>query len=1012
MKKIIPGILATAMSFACLAGCGELNNGGSQKVDMSGVKEYVDLFYASQHTETDGDYTLKNSAFYDGKTYSLQWSVNDVEGVTLVVSEDGTETVVDVNEVTPVEIAYVLSVKISDGKGNSTTTSFNRTVLACDPYVLAPITATPVEGTIYKLWVFQGATGQNCYVNGNMKNTYYFETVEDPDKALDLYVEFKEGSTTEFYLYYNKEVKAEEEEGTTATEATEEENTETAETVKTYITLFQSGTHTNAKYWTLEEIRKETNDAAAMPVAYVYNADYGTITTEFGGATWYFGCDGTYTTVDPQKDTGSGYYKGYLTTLTDRATITTDRKFESEKNNFNFAPVYVDAQDIDVTLRGSTYPDVKISWEVTGDGASFEGTTISLKAGEATSEIKVKATFTVGSGENKETSEKEWTFKLIPNTAEAIFAALADLENGQKFGNSSASMTGVITKIDTPFDDQYGNITFTMAVGENSIYCYRVKGSGADELQVGDTVMVAGGMEIYNNKPQFSSGCALIEYTFGPDHNFNPVEPAELPADGATITIAQALAIDTTKLTGQKYYTVGVIKNVYNTQYGNMYIQDADGNELCLYGTFSADGSTRYDAMDVKPVAGDTIKVYGSLTAYNGKNQYKDAWIVEHTPAGTTDPEPEEPAELPADGATITIAQALAIDTTKLTGQKYYTVGVIKNVYNTQYGNMYIQDADGNELCLYGTFSADGSTRYDAMAVKPVAGDTIKVYGSLTAYNGTNQYKDAWIVEHTPAGTTDPEPEEPETQAPAADSVLTIPQANEYASTFTKDNYSEGKYYVVGTIVVISNATYGNMTIKDADGNMLTVYGSFSADGSTQYGNMEVKPVAGDTIKVYGVLGYHYAPQMKDAWIVEHTPNTAPSTPAAELPEENVAYLLSVSVNGTTYYGNEPNSSKTRIYTSTEGGISFYFEKAANEGEYYIYFMDGETKTYISYVGSSTGLTVSTTKPSDTWKIDATNLYIYSTAVPGRYLGCASDGSYFRAYQDLATYSAVWYTKA
>ena len=190
MKKIIPGILATAMSFACLAGCGELNNGGSQKVDMSGVKEYVDLFYASQHTETDGDYTLKNSAFYDGKTYTLQWSVNDVEGVTLVVSEDGTETVVDVNEVTPVEIEYVLSVKISDGKGNSTTTSFNRTVLACDPYVLAPITATPVEGTIYKLWVFQGATGQNCYVNGNMKNTYYFETVEDPDEALDLYVDY------------------------------------------------------------------------------------------------------------------------------------------------------------------------------------------------------------------------------------------------------------------------------------------------------------------------------------------------------------------------------------------------------------------------------------------------------------------------------------------------------------------------------------------------------------------------------------------------------------------------------------------------------------------------------------------------------------------------------------------------------------------------------------------------------------------------------------------------------
>ncbi len=100
----------------------------------------------------------------------------------------------------------------------------------------------------------------------------------------------------------------------------------------------------------------------------------------------------------------------------------------------------------------------------------------------------------------------------------------------------------------------------------------------------------------------------------------------------------------------------------------------------------------------------------------------------------------------------LTIPEALALGAqyTKdtYTTQKYYVVGTIKNVYNTTYGNMYIVDEEGNELCVYGTYSADGSTRYDKMATKPVAGDTVKVYGVIGSYNDP-QMKDGWIVEHT-----------------------------------------------------------------------------------------------------------------------------------------------------------------------------------------------------------------------------------------------------------------------
>ena len=103
---------------------------------------------------------------------------------------------------------------------------------------------------------------------------------------------------------------------------------------------------------------------------------------------------------------------------------------------------------------------------------------------------------------------------------------------------------------------------------------------------------------------------------------------------------------------------------------------------------------------------------------------------------------------LPADGTTLTIKQALAVAGvagTSYTTQKYYITGTIKNVYNTQYGNMYIVDDEGNELCVYGLYSADGETRYDAMSYKPVAGDEVTVYTVLGMYGTTKQGKNAWL---------------------------------------------------------------------------------------------------------------------------------------------------------------------------------------------------------------------------------------------------------------------------
>lgn len=114
-------------------------------------------------------------------------------------------------------------------------------------------------------------------------------------------------------------------------------------------------------------------------------------------------------------------------------------------------------------------------------------------------------------------------------------------------------------------------------------------------------------------------------------------------------------------------------------------------------------------------------------------------------------------------------------------------------------------------------------------------------------------------------------PEGPE--LPAADSTLTIAQIIDLAAEMTSNVYSEGKYYVVGEITEIYNEQYGNMKIKDANGNILTIYGTYSADGATRFDALETKPAVGDTIKVYGVIGqYNGTPQVKNGWIIEITP--------------------------------------------------------------------------------------------------------------------------------------------
>ena len=115
----------------------------------------------------------------------------------------------------------------------------------------------------------------------------------------------------------------------------------------------------------------------------------------------------------------------------------------------------------------------------------------------------------------------------LPETPEAIVEAAYALGKGDTFG-VSATLTGTVTKIVTAYDSSYANITVDMAVidsegnpiADKDIQCYRLKGTGADTLTVGQTIVVSGIITNFNGTIEFNAGCTLDEIIVICEHEY------------------------------------------------------------------------------------------------------------------------------------------------------------------------------------------------------------------------------------------------------------------------------------------------------------------------------------------------------------------------------------------------------------------------------------------------------------------------------------------------------------
>lgn len=179
-----------------------------------------------------------------------------------------------------------------------------------------------------------------------------------------------------------------------------------------------------------------------------------------------------------------------------------------------------------------------------------------------------------------------------------------------------------------------------------------------------------------------------------------------------------------------QYRLTGIITSVANASYGNVYIRDWSG-ETYVYG-IGAKGD--FEKLGLKP--GDIVTLVGKRGEYKGSAQMTGAQFEDVIPV-----------------TEVSIADFLTKEDSK---DVYYMVsGVIDEIANDTYGNLYINDGAGNRLYVYGCYSgygASGDNRKGFLAEAGIAvGDQLTMIGYKDTYKGTIELCGGIYFSHVPA---------------------------------------------------------------------------------------------------------------------------------------------------------------------------------------------------------------------------------------------------------------------
>lgn len=264
----------------------------------------------------------------------------------------------------------------------------------------------------------------------------------------------------------------------------------------------------------------------------------------------------------------------------------------------NLDAIPVDGGDVTVkvTCKGNgidvSIPESAKTWlGVTSIDHSEGLVTFSARANEG-GDRSVNITFVTTDG------HKEYTSEATINQKGAIVAATVQQFIDADENDTVYRVQGVITGM---YASDKQNKSFYIRDYSGEVLIYRAEGFEKSDAMVGDVVTVIGKRTSYKGTPQMGTT------------TFETLDHAVTEVDIPTFLTAG--------VNSSWYRVSGVVKEIANDTYGNIYITDGT-NTLYVYGCYPGVGATGDARKGV--VAAKGIKVGDILTVFGPKSVYKD----------------------------------------------------------------------------------------------------------------------------------------------------------------------------------------------------------------------------------------------------------------------------------------------------------------------------------------------------------------------------------------------------
>lgn len=510
--------------------------------------------------------------------------------------------------------------------------------------------------------------------------------------------------------------------------------------------------------------------------------------------------------------------------------------------------------------------------------------------------------------------------------SEAVAVAKA-LDSGAETANK-VYVKGFVKEFNTSKHEDgiknYGNALFYITDDNtykgDAFYCYQVyylggkKFTSVDQIKVGDEVIIYGKLTNYNGTAETVGKGAAYIYSLngkteggGDEPDPGPIDPitgTNLVSNGSfeTWTGDKPEGWDFTsgnaelkKSSDSKEGTVSceilgvadankrLMSKPYTLKAGTYQIQayvKGEGQYRVGYAKLTngkvADTQNDYIYIDVDPVQATsgweqhivqftlTDQTQVSVNFMNNKKGNGKSILVDDVKLVTKDGgviEGDDPG--PASVVDATVAQVIS---EKKTDVIYRLKGTVSK-FNSQYCSFDITDNTGS-IYVYSVTSETKSEYKDKLK----DGDTVTIEGEYQFYASKNQDEivNAKITEWKSAGGEGGEEGDDDTPDPSTLTQITCKEFN----ALPKDD--DGWYILEGEVQSITQATYGNLYIKDASGETAYIYGVKTATGESQKFNTLGVEI-GDVLKIYGQHAIYVdsnnaeTVEMKNAVYISHT---------------------------------------------------------------------------------------------------------------------------------------------